>query len=207
MLAQTQSLAAAVLLASASLAQAATVYDSGVTPEAATLSSPAYNAFYEIATEFSLGAGSSITGATLVGSGGTPGAFTLNFYADAGSSPETTAAATVTVSDWTRVETTTADRFVYTLDFSEIVLAAGTWWFAAYAETAWNWSASSVDVPATVYRVAGTSSSWTAYNGYNHAYTLTNGDSAAVPLPAALPLLGAALAGLGLFAARGRRAA
>lgn len=207
MLAQTQSLAAVVLVATASLAQAATVYDSGVAPESATLSSPTYNGFYEIATAFTLGAESNVTGATLVGSGGTPGAFTLSFYADAGSAPATTATASVSVSDWSRVETGTADRFVYTLDFSEIVLAAGTWWFSAYAETTWNWGASSVDVPATVYRVAGTSGGWTAYNGYNHAYTLTDSISAAVPLPAALPLLGAALAGLGLFAARGRRAA
>ena len=72
------------------------------------------------------------------------------------------------------------------------------WW----EDSEWAWGRDAhVTTSPIAYRQAGDGNGWGGYNG-TMAFSLEEADASAVPLPAALPLLGAGVAGLALIARR-----
>ena len=197
---------AAVLLASVAAlapppaAQAAAVFDSGVEAGEIDGAVDAYAGANELATQFAVAVDVTVGGATLIGTSSAPGAFTLSFYQTATGLPQTTPTHRVTATSWT--ETAAGGYTSYAISFSDITLTAGTWWFSAVADSTWAWGWDA-DVTASpiAYRQVGDVNPWGGYNG-TMAFSLEESDASAVPLPAALPLLGAGVAGLVLIARR-----
>ena len=94
------------------------------------------------------------------------------------------------------------DFFNYSVDITPLMLSAGTYWISIVNDTTadtddnWYWSVSSVSITGGGDAVSqgGTTPNWTSSN-VEHSFVLSN-DVAAVPVPAAVWLMGSALAGL-----------
>jgi len=193
-------LASVAALAPPPAAQAAAVFDSGVEAGEIDGAVNAYPGANELATQFAVAVDVTVGGATLIGTSSAPGAFTLSFYQTATGLPQTTPTHRVTATSWT--ETAAGGYTSYALSFSTVTLTAGTWWFSAVADSEWAWGRDAhVTTSPIAYRQAGDGNGWGGYNG-TMAFSLEEADASAVPLPAALPLLGAGVAGLALIARR-----
>ena len=208
--------ALALLALGAPAVQAGTVYDSGYTYADASNASDVNGS--QLAAAFSLGSASTVSSVEvlLYTYASIPAtSVAVGIYADEAGIPSSSAIAYETVSvgvdDWVD---TGADEYGYdfvtmTADISNVALADGDYWLSIEIlspDSSFYWAFYEQYAYGTQYVM--TDDGWQMERLYADAiFSLSDdvGETPAVPLPAALPLLAAGLAGLALVGRRRAR--
>ena len=208
--------AAAVCLASlATPATASAVYQTGLAAADANTLNQADDDYFEFAVGFDVLGPTTVNQVSFIGGGASaPTAFRISLYLDNGSGfPATAFSQRWTSADYDATSTgvTLSETALtqYSIALSDYELSAGDWYLSIVAEVAgttpWYWASDNTQGGYAFFRTAGFEQSGFGTFSTSDTFAVTLGEGAPgaqVPLPAALPLLGAGLAALGLLARR-----